>query len=257
MDLRNKNVFVRLFRYLYRIFKTSYDMQKMQAQTSLLIGAGLISIYAIRLQNSIWKLYKQTLKAWPDLAPTRASQPLRYSPVAMALQMQQYWTATWENVPSDMSTQQRLKLTCTSAQSGQSLRCLHEETLHPWLSNMSPVKIQLSLRECVGWSESSLSAHIRRYVFWRYGAYPFAVFAGMSYWLVGYAFAFGEGNSFIGYSYFAHSGLPPTLYAKWFFQFTFAAAASTIVSGAVAERCDFSSYMIYSTVITGQYVKNA
>ena len=29
------------------------------------------------------------------------------------------------------------------------------------------VKIQISLRECAGWSESSLGLHVQRYVFWR------------------------------------------------------------------------------------------
>lgn len=77
------------------------------------------------------------------------------------------------------------------------------------------------------------------------------VFGGVSYWLIGYALAFGEGNSFIGYTYFAHIDLPETKYAHWFFQFVFAATAATIVSGAVAERCDFTAYMIYSSIITG------
>ena len=43
-------------------------------------------------------------------------------------------------------------------------------TLHPWLSIMRAVKIQIRLRECAVWSESSLGAHVRRYTFWHCGS---------------------------------------------------------------------------------------
>lgn len=75
--------------------------------------------------------------------------------------------------------------------------------------------------------------------------------SGVAYWILGYAFAFGDGNKFIGYTYFASKGLPETEYALFFFQYTFAATAATIVSGAVAERCEFLAYFVYSFFITG------
>ena len=67
----------------------------------------------------------------------------------------------------------RLKPTCLSAQSDKSLRCPHEETLHPWLSKMRPVRILIRQRECAGWSDSSLGTHVRRYVFLHCGSNDF------------------------------------------------------------------------------------
>ena len=41
-----------------------------------------------------------------------------------------------------------------------------KKAFYPWLSKMRSVMILISLCECAGWSESSLGAHVRRYVFW-------------------------------------------------------------------------------------------
>ena len=57
------------------------------------------------------------------------------------------WTAMSEDVPSYMWDERRLKSTCACAQSDQSIRCPHEETLHSWLSKMRPVTILIRMRE--------------------------------------------------------------------------------------------------------------
>ncbi len=77
------------------------------------------------------------------------------------------------------------------------------------------------------------------------------------YWVVGFAFMFGAGNGLIGLDgffvsgTFDHLGLDIPVYAFWIFQAVFAATAATIVSGAMAERTNFSGYLLYSIVITG------
>ena len=57
---------------------------------------------------------------------------------------------------------------CVSTQSDWSLRCTHEETLHPWLSKNKPREDSDQTARMRSWSESSLGAHVRRYVFWRF-----------------------------------------------------------------------------------------
>ena len=83
-----------------------------------------------------------------------------------------------------------------------------------------------------------------------------ACVGGISFWLVGWAFAYGvsdASNQFIGLGNFALNKLPEAGYghADWFFQFAFAAAAATIVAGALAGRTKYSAYLIYTVVVTG------
>jgi Amt family ammonium transporter len=77
------------------------------------------------------------------------------------------------------------------------------------------------------------------------------------YWGIGYAIMYGEsGSSFMGWdsSYLfmsaATDGQDFALSAAWFFQVVFAATAATIVSGAMAERTKFISYVAYSIMIS-------
>ena len=86
------------------------------------------------------------------------------------------WGATWDNVPSDMCDQRRLKSACASVYTYQSFRCPHEEILRPRLSKMRLGKILIRLCECAGWSESLLGADVRRYVFWRNGLFISTVY---------------------------------------------------------------------------------
>ena len=75
------------------------------------------------------------------------------------------------------------------------------------------------------------------------------------YWAIGFGLMFGVtttgwfGTSGFFLSDFTPGGDPWVL-AFWMFQVVFAATAATIVSGAMAERTKFISYLIYSAVVS-------
>jgi len=88
--------------------------------------------------------------------------------------------------------------------------------------------------------------------------------AGLLYWAVGFAFAFGgpighiigtEGFFLRGYgdpqTAFPIMGLSDaTIEAKWFFQFVFCAVSLAIVWGTTLERIKFGVYIIYAVVFS-------
>jgi len=104
----------------------------------------------------------------------------------------------------------------------------------------------------------------------------FIVFAiaSLSFYVIGWGLMFGNGNALFGtsglfcvsgadnspstgdayqgvYKAIAWAGVP--LWAKFFFQLAFAGTAATIVSGAVAERIKFSSFLIFSFILAALF----
>lgn len=75
--------------------------------------------------------------------------------------------------------------------------------------------------------------------------------ATMVFWAVGYGVMFGEAKTgWFGSSDFFLDGASDHDYILLLFQSMFAATAATIVSGAIAERTKFVSYMIAAILIT-------
>ena len=71
------------------------------------------------------------------------------------------------------------------------------------------------------------------------------------FWAVGWALMYGaSAGGFIGTDQFFLSGAGPSMFRDWMFQVVFAATAATIVSGAMAERTKFTSYLVYSVFVT-------
>ncbi len=102
----------------------------------------------------------------------------------------------------------------------------------------------------------------------------FIVFAisSLAFYIIGWGLMFGDGNAFVGlkglwfvngadnspamgdayqgvYSAINWTGVP--IWAKFFFQLVFAGTAATIVSGAVAERIKYHSFIVFTFVIVG------
>jgi Amt family ammonium transporter len=86
-------------------------------------------------------------------------------------------------------------------------------------------------------------------------------FGAIVYWAIGWGFMYGTvgldaagdaiPGKFIGLSdFFKNIMDDPVYYRDWFFQVVFAATAATIVSGAMAERTRFKSYLIYTCFIS-------
>ena len=86
-----------------------------------------------------------------------------------------------------------------------------------------------------------------------------AIVGVLAFFATGYAFAFGGGGKWIGDEAFFLSGQDLNIPADgglsvatiFFFQAVFAATAVTIASGAMAERTKFTSYLIFSAIMTG------
>src|SRR6266851_390687 len=81
---------------------------------------------------------------------------------------------------------------------------------------------------------------------------------GLLYWAFGFAFQFGNGNGFIGHTYFFLHGAPYSygttgvaFLAFWLFQFAFADTASTVTSGAMVGRTAFIGDIWYSIAVSG------
>lgn len=84
-------------------------------------------------------------------------------------------------------------------------------------------------------------------------AFDFAI-GSLAFFFIGFGLMFGKTNGWFGTTLFGMSGIEPGrgdwMWTFLIFQTVFAATAATIVSGAMAERTKFVSYLVYSGVIS-------
>ncbi|XP_057295698.1 putative ammonium transporter 3 isoform X2 [Hydractinia symbiolongicarpus] len=86
------------------------------------------------------------------------------------------------------------------------------------------------------------------------------LFGALGYWLCGFGLSFGQSeytNAFTGIGAFLTDSTDQDmghLFAKYFFQLSFATTATTIVSGAMAERTNLKAYMLFSFLNMFSYV---
>lgn len=87
------------------------------------------------------------------------------------------------------------------------------------------------------------------------------IFGGITYWMFGYGLSFGDdpewSNPFCGIGYFFVDTLNGSevgiIYTNFIFQLSFATTATTIVSGAMAERTKLTAYILFSFLNTVVY----
>lgn len=82
--------------------------------------------------------------------------------------------------------------------------------------------------------------------------YMDACLGGLVFWLVGFGLMFGVNSTgWFGLSHFAPDQMDDWHWNLLFFQMMFAATATTIASGAMAERIHFVAYVVSAAVVSG------